>query len=197
MRARLGYPVGIGGGTPEGAADAAARLLDEGAVGLISFGLAGGLDPVVRPGEVLVPATVLTEDGAYAADPALGVRFGGLTVHSLWGGTRVAASAAEKRALFERTGAQAIDLESGVVARAAQVQGVPFIAVRAVCDPAERNLPPAALAALDQSGAIGLGRVVLSLLRRPGQVPGLLALARDAAAARRGLMGVCRRPAPA
>jgi adenosylhomocysteine nucleosidase len=189
----VGYPVGIGGGTAAGAVDAAVRLLDEGAGGLISFGLAGGLDPAVRPGEVLVPVTVLTDDGVYAADPALGAQFGGLTAHRLWGGTRVAASAAEKRALFERTGAHAIDLESGAVARLASDRAVPFIAVRAVCDPAERDLPPVALAALDRAGAIGLGRVVLSLLRRPRQVPGLLALARDAAAARRALVRVSAR----
>ena len=79
------------------------------------------------------PATGLTENGAYAADDARGARFGGLTGHCLWGGTRVAASVVEKRALFERMGAQAIDLESGVVAGAAQLRGVPFIAVRAVC----------------------------------------------------------------
>ena len=147
----------------------------------------------MRPGTVVVPAGVVTDAGLYGADPSLGALFGGLTDHRVWGGTRVAGSAAEKCALFRRTGAQAIDLESGVVAQAASDWGVPFIAVRAICDPAERDLPPAALVALDQSGAIGLVRVVASLARQPGQLPGLLALARDAAAARRGLVAVCRR----
>lgn len=139
---------------------------------------------------VIVPATVLTEDGAFAADAGLAARFGGLTGHSLWGGTQVAVSARDKAALFHRSGAQAIDLESGVVAQAAQARGVPFIAVRAICDPAERDLPPAALVALGEAGGIGLWRVLVSVLRRPGQVPALLALGRDAAAARRGLVAV-------
>jgi adenosylhomocysteine nucleosidase len=187
----LGHPVGIGGGTFEGAADAASRLLDGGADGLISFGLAGGLDPAVRPGMVVVPVSVLTEQGTFAADAGLAAWFGGLTGHHLWGGQQVVVSTAEKAALFERTGAAAIDLESGAVAQAASVRGVPFIAVRAVCDPAERGLPPAALVALGSSGGIGIWRVLGSVLRQPGQVPELLALARDAAAARRGLVAAC------
>jgi adenosylhomocysteine nucleosidase len=59
--------------------------------------------------------------------------------------------------------------------------------VRAVCDPADRDLPPAALAALNSAGVIGLGRVLASLLRAPRQLPLLLGLARDASAARRTL----------
>jgi adenosylhomocysteine nucleosidase len=172
---------------------AVTRLLDAGVGGVVSFGLAGGLDPALRPGQVVIPATVLTEEGIYSADPGLAALFGGATDHRLWGGARVAASVAEKRALFARTGAQAIDLESGVVAKEAGARGVPFIAVRAICDPADRDLPPAALVALDQAGAIGLARVLLSVARQPGQVPELLALAQDAAAARRGLTAICRK----
>ena len=65
--------------------------------------------------------------------------------------------------------------------------GLPFAVLRVICDPAERDLPPAALAALDASGAIGLARVVRSVIGRPGQLPALLRLAADAAAARRAL----------
>jgi len=105
-------------------------------------------------------------------------------------GDAVAADAAAKRALFATTAAQAIDLESGGVARVADLHGLPFAVVRAICDPAERDLPPAALVALDRAGAIGFLAVLRSVARRPGQIPGLLALGRDAARARRGLQGV-------
>jgi adenosylhomocysteine nucleosidase len=172
------------------------RLLDAGVAGVVSFGLAGGLDPALRPGQVVVPTAVLTEDGSYDADPALAVRLGGLTSHRLWGGKAVAVSAAAKATLFARYGAQAIDLESGAVARGASSHGVAFVAVRAICDPAERELPPAALVALGASGGIGIWRVGLSLLRHPAQLPGLLALARDAAAGRQGLVEACRLAAP-
>jgi adenosylhomocysteine nucleosidase len=48
-----------------------------------------------------------------------------------------------------------------------------------VADPAERALPPAALIGLDAAGRPALGRVLLSLVRQPAQLPALLQLARD------------------
>jgi adenosylhomocysteine nucleosidase len=128
----------------------------------------------------------------FEADPGLATLFGGLTHNALWAGERVAATVAEKQALFAATGAAAVDLESGAVAHAAAERGVPFIAVRAVCDPADRALPPAALVALGSSGGIGILRVLGNVARQPSQVPALLRLARDAAAARRTLVRVVR-----
>jgi adenosylhomocysteine nucleosidase len=71
----------------------------------------------------------------------------------------------------------------------AQRHGIPFAVLRAVCDPADRNLPPAALVALSAKGRIALARVAISILFRPQQIPGLIALARDASRARRALVG--------
>ena len=135
-----------------------------------------------------MPHTVVSNGERFFADPALAAAFGGLTDHTMLAGSAIAASAAGKRALFAATGACAIDLESGGVAEAARRCDVPFAVVRSICDPAERDLPPAALIALDAAGVIGISRVLRSLSARPGQVPALLALARDAALARRALL---------
>lgn len=167
---------------------AAARLVGDGATALVSFGLAGGLDPALRPGMVVVASVVLADGERLAADAALAARFGGVTGHVLLAGAAVVADAAAKQAMFAATGAQAVDLESGAVARIASTCGLPFAVVRAICDPAERDLPPAALVALDRDGGIAVMAVVRSLVRRPGQIFGLLALARDAAVARRALV---------
>ncbi len=190
IAARFGCPVRVGGGTPDGAVRAARDLVALGAVGLVSFGLAGGLDPALRPGVLVIPRMVLWAGRRYDADVASAGRFGGLTGHCLLAGTAVAANVEAKRRLHRQTGAHAIDLESGGVAEVAAAHGIPFVAVRAICDPAERDLPPAALAALDGRGRIGLARVILSVLRHPGQVAELLRLASDAAAARRALAGL-------
>jgi adenosylhomocysteine nucleosidase len=48
-------------------------------------------------------------------------------------------------------------------------------------------LPPAALAALDAAGTIGISRVLASILRDPGQLPNLVRLTRYAAMARAAL----------
>jgi adenosylhomocysteine nucleosidase len=182
-----------GGGTPTGASDAAGRLIGQGARALVSFGLAGGLDPALRPGTIVIPAAVLSEGRRYAADPGLAALFGGLTDHCLLAGTSIAVNAAAKSHLYRSTGAHAIDLESGSVAQLAEAHGLPFVAVRAVCDPAERDLPPAALVPLDRNGGIALIPVLTSLLRQPAQLPGLVALALDAARARRALIGLANR----
>lgn len=183
----FGVSVGIGGGTAAGAEVAARRAVAEGATALVSFGLAGGLEPGLRPGTLVVPAAVLCDGASFAADPALMELLGGATPHRVLAIETVAADADSKRRLWQATGAAAVDLESGAVARVATAHGLPFAVLRAICDPAERDLPPAALVALDARGAIGLTRVAGSLIAWPGQVPALLRLAADAAAARRSL----------
>ena len=193
IAANFGYPVEAGGGTPAGAAAAATRLIDAGATALISFGLAGGLDPALRPGLVIVPRAVLSDGVTSRANPSLAQSFGGLTAHTILGGRDVAADAAAKRRLYAATQAHAIDLESGAVAAMATAQGLPFIVIRAICDPAERDLPPAALIALGPHGTIRPWRVVRSAFAHPGQIAGLLALARDARLARRGLLRLIER----
>ncbi len=177
-----------GGGTPAGARDAAERLAGAGVEALLSFGLAGGLDPALRPGDVLVPARVLAPGRVWQADPALRARLGTGSDAPLWSGGAAVTDAAAKRLLFEASGAASIDLESAAAAAVAARYGLPFAVLRVVCDPAERALPPAALLALDAAGRIALWRVLGSLARRPGQLAALLALARDAAAARRALV---------
>jgi adenosylhomocysteine nucleosidase len=162
----------------------------QGVSALVSFGLAGGLDPALRPGAVVVPRQVVEDGLVYAADPGLAARFGGFSGDVLLAGRAIVAAAADKAALFAATGAALVDLESGAVARVAQAAGLPFVAVRAVCDPAERTLPPAALLPLRADGGVGLPGVIASAIARPWQIPGLIGLGRDAGRARRALLAV-------
>ncbi len=241
LAAPLGCLVVAGGGSAAGAAEAVARLVAGGATGLISFGLAGGLDPSLRPATLIVPravvireVAVIRQDGrddpadlpvapgeranerdrasgadgppppafdplhgpsaqeegeirAIPVDSTLSQLLGGATPHTILGGTAIVVTAAEKQGLWQATGAAAVDLESAAVARAAAAHGLPFAVLRVICDPAHRDLPPAALTALNSRGAIGLVRVILSLVAHPGQFGALMALAADAAAARRAL----------
>ncbi|MBV9654787.1 MAG: hypothetical protein JOZ42_09520 [Acetobacteraceae bacterium] len=186
----------MGGGTPEGAVAAVASLIGRGATAILSFGLAGGLDPALRPGAVLVPNRLWLDGAIAPTDPDLAARLGGATGHLLLAGERVAATASEKRSLRASTNADAIDLESGVACRAARAAGLPFAALRAICDPAERSLPPAALLALDGRGAVGIAPVLRSVLRQPRQLPVLRELSADAWTARAALRAHVRSLAP-
>ena len=184
----LPCPVAIGGGTPAGARAAAERLVAEGATALVSFGLAGGLDPALPAGALLVPFAVVADGAWLAADLTLATALGGPTTRqALVSVAAIVASATAKARLWHETGAAAVDLESGMVAEVARERALPFAVLRAICDPGTQGLPPAALTAMDAEGRIGMGRVLAALARHPGQLAALLALARDAAAARRAL----------
>lgn len=190
--ARLAAPLGmteIGGGMPDGAEAAAERLVARGATALVSFGLCGGLDPTLSPGALLVPRAVAEAARTWPTDAALSAALGGWSCATLAAAAAPVARREGRRALFAATGAAGVDLESGAVARVAARHGLPFAALRAVCDPADCDLPPLALAALDAGGAIRPGRIAASLLARPGQIGALLRLARAAAAARAALVG--------
>jgi hopanoid-associated phosphorylase len=160
--------------------------------GVISFGVAGGLDAALVPGAVLVAQRV-AEPGAagYATDArwsaALLAALPGAVAGTLAGVAQAAATVADKQALRRATGALAVDMESHIAARAAQAAAVPFAACRIVLDSAVRAVPPAALAAMGPDGRTRIAAMLLSLAAHPGQLPDLLRLARDAGAARTAL----------
>jgi adenosylhomocysteine nucleosidase len=104
----------------------------------------------------------------------------------------IVATVEEKRRLRQQTGAVAVDMESGAVAWVGSMHGIPFAVLRAICDPANSTLPPAALAAVDAGGAIRIRRLLASIVARPRQLPGVFALATYAAAARQALLGRIR-----
>jgi len=168
-----------------------------GCAGVISFGVAGGLDPTLAPGALVLAERV--HDGAkvYPADPdwlsalhrALPEGIGG----ALAGADAAVTAVADKAALRQRTGALAVDMESHIAARFARARGLPFAACRVVIDPAGRAVPPAALAGMAADGSTDIGAVLRSLLAAPGQIGGLLRLARDASAARAALKSARRR----
>jgi len=155
---------------------------------VLSVGIAGGLAPRLAPGTLLLPRVVLTESGERLdIDRALHRRSlaalaeAGLHAETgdLLGLEAVVATRHAKAAHHARHGAVAVDLESIHVARAAQQAGKPFLVLRAVADPAARGLPAAALVGLHPSGRAAPGRVLAAVLRRPGQIPDLVATARD------------------
>jgi adenosylhomocysteine nucleosidase len=184
---RLGWPIAIGGGTYAGALLAAESLVRDGVNALVSFGVAGGLDPAMRPGTIVVPHEVLTEAERLPTDERLGRRLGTLSPIIMFGADCIVSSAAAKTELFAATRAAAVDMESGAVARVAAQHRIPFAVLRAICDPAEHDLPPAALVPPDRHGAIVLRHIFHSVLTQPRQLRFLPALAANAMAARRAL----------
>lgn len=171
----------VTGGDPK----RAAALLDaeQGEIGgVLSFGIAGGLDPSLVPGDLVVAARVRGPGGAWRADLAWAatlVRATGARLGTLAGATAVVADPGAKRALHAATGgALAVDLESEAAAAFAARRGLPFAALRAVADPAGEGVPQAAADGLTADGRPAAARVALSLLRRPKELPAVLQVAK-------------------
>lgn len=188
----------VSGASPARAREGAAILAENGAAGLLSFGMAGGLDPALSPGTLVVARAVAGEDGTiYTADNDWRVRFTAeigedleFSLGTLAGRDRPVLSAAEKTALFQATGAVAADMESHAVAAVARKLSLPFLAVRAIADPASRSVPEFALMGLSPEGRMKPGAIIARLLARPWEIPGLLALAAETRAALRNLRRV-------
>ena len=165
--------------------------------GVISFGVAAGLERELRPGTCLIGREVVDENGRHLADDVwtarLQARLGRAAVVGIAGVDRPLVTPAQKQALLEATGAAGADMESHVAARVAAELGLPFAVLRVVSDPAERALPSAALAGMRDDGSTDAGAVLRSLRREPGQIPQLLRVAADAGRAYYALLRCHRR----
>lgn len=186
---------------PAAAAQAAEALLADGVGALLAFGTAGALAPALRPGTLLLPEQVLFSGRDYAvATPwrsHVAARIHGevlsgplLTVATACG------QSAEKRALHARSGAVAVDMESGAVAAVATAAGKPFLALRALVDPVERDLPRSALVGVDAYGRPRLSALLAALARRPWEIAVLLRLGREMNAALQSLRAAWRQIGP-
>lgn len=185
----LGDVLTVTGPGPVRAARMAAQVLDASRpAGVICAGLAGGLRPVLERGHLLAAHTVLDHatDETFAADPALleaarrcaprpqagseatsGFREGVLLTHD-----RVVGTASGKAALSHR--ADAVDMESAAVARAAAQRGIPFLALRVISDTAEEDFPFDLNDYIDGQGNVRRMKLAAAAIVRPRTVPFLL-----------------------
>ncbi|WP_074078417.1 phosphorylase [Microvirga massiliensis] len=158
---------------------------------VVSFGIAGGLDPALAPGDVVVATGIAAADGHWPAHPAfirawvrcLSKGRHRMILAGIAAGEALLMSPAEKAALHSATGAAVVDLESHVAAAFAAAHGLPFAAIRAVCDPAHRVLPPLAREALRPDGRVDFASLLRQVVRQPTQLTALPCLASDASAA--------------
>ncbi len=133
--------VGHTGVGPAAAAESIAALLAwQRPRMLISTGFAGGLDPRLVTGDLLIasnfsaPELLAKSRALLAGDPR--AFFGALTSQP-----HAAETVAEKSALAASTGALGVDMETASVAAACARAGVPLLAVRAISDSALEPLP--------------------------------------------------------
>ena len=179
----------VSGMGPVRADQAAEQLLQAGVDGLLSWGTAGGLNPVCRAGDLLVPEHIFWAGRGWPADSDWrSALLSQLSGQALAGGlcsvSEACASVAAKAQLrADYPEAQAVDMESGAVAQRAAQAGIPFLAIRSVVDPAHQSLPATATHSVDCYGRPQALPLLRGLLRHPGDLAPLMGLGRQMQAA--------------
>lgn len=151
-----------------------------GAQAILSCGLAGALNPILKAGDLVIAEYFPGDGRGSDLVEALRQHLTDAQVGRIIGSDTIVASVAEKQALYEATGALAVDMESHIAARVAERHGLPFAAIRAISDTADHTLPPAALVGMRPDGSMALGAVLASLARNPRQLPALIRTGSDA-----------------
>jgi adenosylhomocysteine nucleosidase len=184
---------------PDNAATVARRLFEETPIAAaLSLGVAGGLSPQLRTGDLIVgDRTILQRDSRqvlyeekasrlenFPCDS--GLQDAAVTVIRRWDSRywvgpiltvgRIVLTAEEKRHLAAESGAIALDMESAAIASAASACSVPFLAIRGVLDPIHEDLGAGFDQFLDERGEPQLLALIRYLMTHPSTLPHLVRL---------------------
>ena len=184
-----GAVVIVGAGNAPALASHLEAAIAAGARAVISLGICGALAKSLRVGDAVIGTMVrgdmgevLTLDVDWAhrlwvalrtvPAPPFPVTYGRFA----WSPTAVARMV-DKAALRAATSGDVVDEETFIAAQVAAVHGLPCAALRIVCDPADFELPPAALVQLTASGGENIGAILASVAGDPWQLAELVELA--------------------
>lgn len=152
---------------------------------VVSAGFAGGLNPALSAGTVLFadPGKTMAEDRLVGA----GARPGRFHFSK-----RVITRAAEKKQLYQQTGADAVEMESQVICDICGEHNLGSVTVRVVLDTAEEDLPLDFNQYLTEDERLDMRKLVLGVLARPGKIFSLLRLNKQSQMAAKRLAEVLR-----
>ncbi|HSI11106.1 MAG TPA: hypothetical protein VK961_03640 [Chthoniobacter sp.] len=154
---------------------------------LICAGFAGGLDPKLQTGDLVVAENLSTPE-ALARARAVAVPTTRFVFGSIVSRALPVESIADKAALFRETGALAVDMESEAVAAACRAAGVPLLVVRTISDPAGDALPVPFADWFDVAGQRPrIAGLLKYLATHPGRILPFARFVRGLAPARRAL----------
>jgi adenosylhomocysteine nucleosidase len=196
------------GAGPVNARAAAELLVAQGATRLMSWGCAAALSPTFKPGDLILADTLIDAEDCINAK----CRVAKFCVSSNWHSytknrlstsmivhtgclaesKSIVSSSKDKKQMQSITGAVALDMESIAIAKVAGHYGLPFLAIRAIADPVNMDLPLAINHSLNNRGDIILAKLLLFLLLHPAELPGLIKLGLHFNAAKKTLKLVAK-----
>ena len=166
----------------------------------ISSGLAGSLDARLTPGEVVAVRTTETLDQSrQAASDAilvdLAVACGAKAVSVSLTSEKIVATAEEKEELSQK--GNIVEMETTHILGAATQKHVPCVAIRAISDAADEDLPVDFARILDSHGHLKMGGLLKEVVLSPYRIPLLLQFGRRSRAAGKSLADFLDRYIPA
>lgn len=175
--------VALSGAGPENAAKASQQLIDKGAKRLISWGCAAALKDELKPGNLVIPQTLQTENQEKfsISSPWLSRALEHLSpfnphTGSLIESSFVVAQSSAKKTIHKKTGAIALDMESITIAKIASQHNFPVLVIRCIADPVTMDLPNSVSYALNDQGDVVLTKLLWFLLTHLYELPDLIKL---------------------
>jgi adenosylhomocysteine nucleosidase len=172
-----GVPVFLTGIGKANAEKAARKYLKDHAPGLLlTCGFAGGLDKGLNVGDVVFEAV----GGDGQKDDAMRAKLiaAGAKQAKIFCADKIASTAAEKKKLREETGADAAEMESGAIQSVCRESGIPCVTVRVISDTADEDLPLDFNEFLTPDKKLDMGKLMLSVAKKPWKMGALMELQR-------------------
>jgi adenosylhomocysteine nucleosidase len=153
----------------------------------VSAGSAGALRPDYKIAQVLAARAVRSETPEAAVPTselqssdslvAFAAEYGATAVDRFYTASRVVGRVEEKRHLGETS--DAVEMESFEILKQARAFGVPAIAIRAISDAADEELPFDMNRIFSDEGEVSIPGVVAEVARHPQSIPGLVRLSQQ------------------
>lgn len=148
---------------------------------LISLGYSGALKDHLAPGDVIHAQEIETSDRKLYCSQQTG--------HRLLSVSKLAPTKGSKRQLAEQfPHAYAVDMESAVLAEAAESAGLPWRALRVIIDPLDSDLPIDFNRCVTSKGQTAPTKLAREIMTHPGKIPALIEFGRWEKRARQQLV---------
>ena len=137
---------------------------------MLTCGFAGGLNPDLKPGEVVFELSTLNSQLSTCLLAA------GAKPAKFFCADRIATTVAEKKKLRAETGADAVEMESAAIHAICRERGIPCATVRVISDMANEDLPLDFNQLFKPDMSLDFGKLAWAIAKSPGKIGALLKL---------------------